>query len=131
MGVREADLDDALQETFVVAHKKLHTLRPDASPRSWLYSIAINVARSMRRKARERPSEDVEPGSAPQSAPERLLLEKLLVAITEEQREVVVLHYIEGLTFREIGDALSLPLQTVYSRLRVAVSTMERLVEER
>ncbi len=59
-GVRERDLEDALQEVFVVVHQRLHTYDPRCRVTSWLYGIAQRVAIAWRRKAHVRREHAVE-----------------------------------------------------------------------
>lgn len=134
LGVRPADVDDALQEVFLVVHRKLREF-DGRSLRSWLYAICLRVASDYRKSARVR--HEVAVAEVPDSAlaaPQyaqveaSLLFDKLLRALDgldEEQRGAFVLYEIEELTLRETAEALSCPLQTVYSRLRSARTHVE------
>jgi RNA polymerase sigma-70 factor (ECF subfamily) len=129
LGVPDADVDDATQETFVIAHRKLEGLRPDGSTRAWLYAIAVNVARHARRSrartaAREAHEEErTQDLSRPAEA--RLELQALLGVLDQDKREVVVLYHVEQMTLREIADMVGCPLQTAYSRLRAGTRQLE------
>src|SRR5947207_8334747 len=59
-GVRTADLDDVLQEVFVVVHKKLPSFRGDAQMTTWLYGICLRVASVHRRRSHVRREKDLE-----------------------------------------------------------------------
>ena len=65
LGVREAELDDAVQETFMIAHRKIGDLRTVESPRGWLYAIAMNVARHARRAKTTESLDDADPPRDP------------------------------------------------------------------
>jgi RNA polymerase sigma-70 factor (ECF subfamily) len=129
LGVRPADVDDALQEVFLVVHKKLGNF-DGRSLRSWLYSICLRVAADYRKSARVRlevPVSEVPDAPLAPSQHEKLytnqMFERLLSALDaldDDQRSAFVLYEIEELTLRETAEALSCPLQTVYSRLRTA-----------
>lgn len=129
LGVREADLDDALQETFTIANKKLGSLGASGSPRAWLHAIALNVARHARRARTTVAMDDVPESSDGQDlahqtqARDELLW--LLAKLDEEKREVVVLYFLEQCTLREIAEVQGCPLQTVYSRLGAATRALE------
>ena len=129
LGVREADLDDALQETFVIAHRKLGDLRRDGTPRSWLYAIAVNVARHARRTRSTVPLDQIaspqDPRDLAGQAQARHELLALLNLLDDEKRELVVLYFLEQFTLKEIADALGRPLQTIYSRLGAATRQLE------
>src|SRR6187402_2856082 len=51
LGIRDADLDDVLQEVFVVVHQRLHTFDGSAKMTTWLYGVTFRVASSHRRRA--------------------------------------------------------------------------------
>jgi RNA polymerase sigma-70 factor (ECF subfamily) len=141
LGVRSMDLDDALQDVFLVVHRKLAGFDPSFSVRSWLFGIAVRVAVAHRRKAhlhRERPGTDFErtppeAGGGPEAeAIERQGRERLaqiLDKLTPEKRAVFVMFEIEGRTTVEISDELGLPLGTVYSRLSAARAEFKQAVE--
>jgi RNA polymerase sigma-70 factor (ECF subfamily) len=129
LGVREADLDDAVQETFVIAHRKLADLRTGATPRPWLYAIALNVARHARRAKSTLSIHELahvhDPRDLDGRTQARIELLSLLALLDDERREIVVLYFLEQFTLREIADALGCPLQTVYSRLGAATKQLE------
>lgn len=136
MGVPERDLDDACQDTFLVVHKKLETLRPDVSPRAWIYGICLHLAREARRRmAKERARTERldserqipalgSPVDEVHAARQQALA--FLDLLDEDKREVFLLHDVEELTMREICDALGIPLQTGYSRLRLARERLQQ-----
>ncbi len=138
LGVREADLEDACQETFVTIHRQLGQLRA-ASARAWVRQICVRVAGHHRRSLRRRPEDAVaEPpevavpatqhGEAErQQARQRLL--RALDALSDEQRNVFVLYEIEQLTMPEIAEATGCPLQTAYSRLYAARARVQRAMK--
>ena len=129
LGVPEADIDDATQETFMIAHRKLAELRSGSSHRAWLYAIALNVARHARRTKHAVPLDEApEPRDArdaSRQAEARSELMALLATLDEDKREPVLLYHLEQLTLREIADVLGTPLQTVYSRLQAGTRQLE------
>jgi RNA polymerase sigma-70 factor, ECF subfamily len=136
LGVREADVDDICQETFIVAHRQLPTFEGRSSVRTWLCGIALRVASEYRRKAyrrREVPT-DVFPRSAQAAEQDHaleqkrawLLLESLLAGLTRDQREVFVLYELAELSVPEAAKLLGCAQQTAYSRLKVAREYVQR-----
>jgi len=131
LGVPEPMLDDAAQEVFWVAARRLSDIRPESAG-SFLYGVALRVASSLLRRERsEAPL--VELGAAraipnPEPSPEQCLEERrarelLDVAIAKlplELRTVFVLYELEGLQIREIAEIEALPIGTASSRLRRA-----------
>lgn len=130
LGVPARDLEDVAQDVFVVVHRKLPSWEPRADVRSWLYAIAARVARDHRRLAWNRKGvplddqpEPVQEAGPEQAASARQALEdvaRVLSALDEEQRMVFVLYELEGMDMESIAQAMSCPVKTAYSRLRLA-----------
>ena len=129
LGVRPADVDDALQEVLLVVHRRLEDFDGRAI-RSWLYAICLRVASDYRRSARvrheiavaeipEAPVLPLQHGEFETNELSRKLLEAL-EGLDDEKRAAFVLYEIEELTLREVAEVLNCPLQTVYSRLQSA-----------
>jgi RNA polymerase sigma-70 factor, ECF subfamily len=137
LGVREHDLADACQEVFLVAHRKLPEFRGDAAPRTWLYGIALRVAKTWRRRRQLVPLGEDDRSVAPSQEHERErrdtheLLCWALDRISEPQREVFVLHEIEELPMAEIAGRLECRVFTAYSRLRLARRALKRALAEK
>ena len=131
-GVRTPDLDDVLQEVFVVVHKKLPSFRGDAQMTTWLYGICLRVASVYRRRSHVRREKDLEEleerHSVETENPEdhlaehqrRLVLERLLDELDVEKRALIVMFEIDELPCEEIANILGVPVGTVYSRLHAA-----------
>lgn len=133
-------MDDVVQEVFIAIHNCIGTLEQPESLRSWIYGIARRVAGSYHRKKRSAvittAAGHIEPEALqPECAtPQRLaeqceqarLLWKLLEQLDPVKREVLVLAELEEMTATEIADAIDVPLNTVYSRLRVARQELEQ-----
>ncbi|MEZ4444748.1 MAG: sigma-70 family RNA polymerase sigma factor [Polyangiaceae bacterium] len=129
LGVIGADTDDATQQVFLVALRKIDRIAA-GKERSYLYSVTIRVARAHLRKGRRRREEPIDdltlsaPGEGPQRAAElaqaRRTLERILDELPLDLREVLVLVEIEELPTPAIAEILGLPRGTVASRLRRA-----------
>lgn len=137
LGVPAQDVEDSVQEVFLVVERRLAEYRERGSIRSWLYAICLFVARSRRRGARERTppvlaSEPPDGGSDPeQDVVRRRSFEqalRLLDALGEEQRAAFLLYEVEELTLREVAEALGCPLQTAYSRIHAARQRLREAV---
>jgi RNA polymerase sigma-70 factor, ECF subfamily len=138
LGVPEPDVEDRTQEVFVVAHRRFADFQDRGhGPRAWLFQIVLRVASEARRHRRRHP-EDPDGGAAIGRASidatqaetilqrERLSrLDAALETIEVGRRAVLVLHEIEEMTAPEIAQVLGIPLNTVYSRLRVARAELE------
>lgn len=143
LGVREADVDDALQEVFVVVHRKAGEFEGRSRITTWLYGICFRVASDYQRKAyvrREQPTDEV-PEELPnvdaisaaeltvQGAEARAILEEVLSALDVEKRAVFVLYEIEEIPVEEIAERIGIPVGTVYSRLKTARAVFEKSVQ--
>ena len=142
LGVRESDVDDAVQEVFVIASRKLDTIAT-GSERSFLYGTAIRVAANVRRVERraqvrraEAKTESEHGGVDTRPNAEELLerrdaraaLDTILDRMTVEMRAAFTLFEIEEMTISEIAALLEVPMGTVSSRLRRAREHFEQEV---
>jgi RNA polymerase sigma-70 factor (ECF subfamily) len=130
LGVRPGDVDDAAQEVFLVAARRLDDFTPERE-RAFLFGTAIRVVSTRRRSARRRPEEldaDSDARTTEGPSPEELaelaqarpLLQEILDGMNDELRAVFVLSELEELAVREIAVVLGVPQGTVSSRLRTA-----------
>ncbi len=134
LGIDPGAIDDVVQEVFIVIHAKLHTVQQPESLRSWIYGVVRRTVSRHRRARKVRDNtraEWAELDSAaatttmtPLDHTERddavALLSSLLNQLDETKREVFFLAEVEEMTAPEIAQALEIPLNTVYSRLRAA-----------
>jgi RNA polymerase sigma-70 factor, ECF subfamily len=134
LGIAPAFVDDVVQETFLVVHRKLADFEGRSSTKTWLYGIVRRVIadhrRSLRRKpafadgsseiARASDSTRLGPDGSAEQAEKVRLLHRLLEQLDDEKREVFVLTELEGMTLAEISEALDVNPNTISSRLRAA-----------
>jgi len=128
----EEEARDVAQEAFLKAYRGLGAFKQEARFSSWLYQIALNLCRDRLRRRRTRASvslEELEEAGPvlvePRPGAHELALQndlasrvrRAVAALSEEQREVVILKEYEGLTFLEIAQALDVPVSTVKTRL--------------
>lgn len=118
-----AEADDLIQDTLERALAKLDQWRDGESPRKWLFSILHNLhVDGLRRKSRRPPHVGLDSLGPEQSAPAAdgasgRDLDRALQQLSGEQREVVLLVGLEGLTYAETAEVLDSPVGTVMSRL--------------
>ena len=138
LGVPQADVDDRVQEVFLVAHRKGGYTPGQGHPRTWLGAIAVRVASTARRTlARKR--EDggdalggfsVEGPSPMEAFEHRRALERVqraLDSLDTEHRAVFVLYELEGQSCEAIARSFDIPVGTVYSRLHHARRRFQQL----
>lgn len=143
LGVHPRSLDDAAQDVFLVVHRKLGDFEGRSSIKTWLYGITRRVAKDYRRRAGRKEkglvSTDGPIGNqltSSQNSPDEnaarrqaaATLEAILANLDDARREVFVLAEMEQMTAPEIAEALSLNLNTTYSRLRTARAEFEKAV---
>jgi RNA polymerase sigma-70 factor (ECF subfamily) len=125
----EPDAEDVCQDAFVIAIERIDECREPERFAGWLLQIVRNRARNHVRSQAIRgtlPLDDSAPaaGISPAEATElddlRRRLRAALATLPEQQREVVLLHDLEGWTHREIAERLDLPAGTVRSHLHHA-----------
>jgi RNA polymerase sigma-70 factor (ECF subfamily) len=139
---REEDARDATQETFLAAFRNLRGFRGEAKVSSWLHRIAVNqcITRQRRAKVRNEAALDDEqdkdaasfsaplaysPSLAVESRQTTQAVRRAVNSLPPDLRQVVVMKEFEELTFREIAEALDLPLSTVKSRLYTALQQLQ------
>ncbi|MDD9936127.1 MAG: RNA polymerase sigma factor [Myxococcales bacterium] len=133
MGISRADLDDVMQEVFLVAHKMGGYSPGPAKPTTFLANIAFRAATTHRRKGKVRSfvyaNEELVGGAAGETAdPERStdnqqrleLLQRCLDRLDDDKRAIFVMAEIQGETVVSIASGLGIPVDTAYSRLRAA-----------
>jgi RNA polymerase sigma-70 factor, ECF subfamily len=131
----EEEALDAVQEAFIKAHRSSHRFEERCRPSTWLYRIVANVCidRLRRRRARGHaetydPGEGYEreqdfmgslldPHSNVENAEVRKALHDSLARMSDKHRSIIVMREVMGLSYEEIGEALSCPKGTVMSRL--------------
>lgn len=151
--LRDEDAADTLtQECFLRAYKKRGSFRGDSSVDTWLYRIAVNLARDYQRSKRQGfwkkiftappETEDETPlldtvADGGSSAEARLLAREevdqvwyTVKRLSENQREVFVLRYAEDMSLDEIAQTLEMQVGTVKSHLNRALTTVRRRLEE-
>ncbi|MFZ5890544.1 MAG: RNA polymerase sigma factor [Myxococcota bacterium] len=130
-GVPAAQLDDAAQEVFWVASRRLADIEPQRE-HAFLYGVALRVASNiLRRQKAVPPMSDAEalleiadaqpsPEQALEQRRARALLDVVLARLPLELRTVFVLFELEGMPVRDIAELEDIPLGTASSRLRRA-----------
>lgn len=138
MGVAPTQIDDVLQDLFLVVHRRLPEFEGRASVRTWLTRILLRVVSEHRRRYRRKESghdelqeealDTQQPTPDEEAARNQAvaLLSQILGTMDEDQRVVFVLAEIEQLPVPEIAASLEVNVNTVYSRLRLARKDYEK-----
>jgi RNA polymerase sigma-70 factor (ECF subfamily) len=130
LGVRQADLEDVTHDVFLAVFRKLDRFEPGRPLKPWLFGFAFRLASDQRDLARNRlefsgdPTEhrderpDAEASVIHQQAVSLAL--QALDKVALERRAVFILHELDDCPMPEVAQALGIPLNTAYSRLRLA-----------
>lgn len=132
--------EELTQEVFLKLSKSIGNYVPTASFSAFIYRIAHNTLvdhyRITKRKAEfteEITDELKEKLAAPQNlisqAEIRLDVRSLLYSLTPEQRECIILYYMQGLSYREISEVLEIPIPTAKSRVRRGLAECRKRLE--
>ncbi|GAB4548313.1 MAG: hypothetical protein Tsb0013_08780 [Phycisphaerales bacterium] len=132
---REAELEDLLQEVAVRVVAHADELRDPGAIKSWLRSVALNVARSAGRRQRvRRDARDTieqhartEDHDAPRVERQEIL--DAALALPEAYREPLLLRSLRGLSYKQIADTLGVPVTTIETRLVRARRMLKDAIE--
>ena len=136
---RHEDAEDAAQESFLVALQRLEECRNPERFAGWLLTIVRNRSRNLVRRESLRAADPLPPGASGGSpGPDRVTervelqerLQEALATLPSIQREIVLLHDLEGWKHREIAERLDLPSGTVRSHLHFARKALRSVLGE-
>ena len=126
--------EDATQETFLKAYKALATFRGDSSEKTWLMRIAINTCRDMQRTAWFRyVDRRVEVDLLPTPArdfdfTDADALTQAILRLPTRHKEVILLHFYQDMTIREIAVVLDLSASAVQKRIKAACGKLKKML---
>jgi RNA polymerase sigma-70 factor (ECF subfamily) len=143
LGVGDAQVEDAVQDVFIVVHRRLADFEGRSSVRTWLAGIVRRVVRDYRRSRMRKPAHvpqqdlPVDDLSAGRASPEddmlateaARLLHQLLESLDDDKREVFILAELEQWSIAEIAEAIGVKVNTASSRLRLAREAFEQAAE--
>lgn len=121
---------DAAQDTFLTAQRAIRRFRGDSSLRTWLLGIALNECRrTVRRHGADPLPLEIDlpcPADDAGAIVDRQALASALARLSDDHRDVVVLHELQGLTYEEVAAVLKVPVGTVKSRLHHAFLNLRK-----
>lgn len=142
LGYQDMDVDDVVQDVFVAAWKKMEQYRGDGQVKNWLGRITVNRCRDVLRKRmfinklyrlwpwREGKEPDTEAGRH-DVRDERLVdLHRAVGTLPQRMREVIVLHYLEGMAVAKMAVVLRITENAVQVRLSRARQVLRERMNE-
>ena len=145
LGICERDLEDVTHEVFLQIYTHWAAFDPARAARPWLFGFAYRIAADYRRLARHRmrlvgdvaevedealPGAGADQDDAANAREAAQLVDRALDRLELEQRAVLVMHDIDGSTMGEVAAALAIPVNTGYSRLRLARARFSAVVRK-
>lgn len=133
------DADDILQDTFIRIYENAKLYTPQGKPLAWIFTIETNVInRYFQLKSRQEVVYDEVITNAVADSSSNMedkvikseYLKELLSNLNELEREVILLHLVSDLKFREIAKQLNQPLSTVLSKYNRAIKKIKKIAEE-
>ena len=145
LGVPGAQVDDAVQEVFLVVHRRLGQFEGRSTLKTWVFSIVARVAKDARRSLRRKSPHQLgegpidadtvpdEAGGDPHTRSERSegvrRLHRVLDALDDDKRAALVMAELEQMSAPEIAEALGENVNTIYARLRAARRDFEQAAQ--
>ena len=140
-GIAGDEAEDAVQESFVKAYRKLGTFRSGAALRPWLFTIVANEARNRRRSMSRRATLELRVRAQPLPTgagsdtlaveqEQRRRLVAAVNALAPQHREIVALRFFAGLSESETAEVLACPAGTAKSRLSRALDQLRAALGE-
>ena len=135
-------MEDAAQDVFSVASRRLAEFEGTSSVKTWIFAIVQRVAANHRRSYRRKraPLDELTPDvavdeaptpeSGAQAAQSAALIRAFTDSLDESRRALLVLGLIEGVPMRELAELQGIPLQTAYSRVRALRRSLELFLLE-
>ena len=130
LGIAEKDLEDLCHEVFIAFFKRQDAFDPSRPLKPWLFGIAFNIASDHRRtgprrfevsgEVEDRHDESPDAEARVMAGQDKQLVHAALQVLDLDRRAVFVLHELEGQPIPAVAEALGVPLNTCYSRLRMA-----------
>ena len=110
--------EDLMQETYLKALEKIHTYKPKGSFKSWIVTVARNLALNEYKKRKRELMIDPQTdeyifGSTQSNSEQQLIIEEMLKKLKDKEQEIVILHVIGDMKHKEIAKLLNMPLGTV------------------
>ena len=131
----QQDAEDILQDTFINIKNGAHLYKPSGKPLAWMFTIAKNLAY---RKIQKESLYETTPYdllenrldfSSVEDQEDRLALEGAFSVLTDEERQIILLHANTGMKHREIASLLEIPLSTVLSKYRRGLKKLKNYME--
>ncbi len=130
--LKDANLsEDLMQETYLKMLEKIHTFKKSVSVKSWITTIARNLALNEYNKRKREFKVDVTEdeiifGSTNEDPEKQLIVKEILSVLNDTERDIVIYHIVSDLKFKEISKILNIPLGTVTWKYTEALKKLRK-----
>ena len=130
------DSEDVLHDCYIHLYSSAASYRSSGKPMAWILTITRNLCMSKLREKKRRNEADIEDWSeyieeiGTLSTEERYVIRECMQVLSDEERQIVLLHALSGFKHREIASMMSLPLATVLSKYSRAVKKLQKRLSE-
>lgn len=124
--------EDIMQDTYLKALEKIHSFKPTFSFTSWIVTIARNLALNEYNKRRKEMMIDASEhetlfGHKDNTSEKEMIVQEMMEILSQEEREVVILHVVGDLKHREVADILGKPLGTITWMYNNAIKKIQQV----
>lgn len=129
------DAEDVLQDVYIKIYESANTYQANGKPLAWILTITKNL--SLMKLRKQKNTKDIDdlkeilPSNKNKNdAENKLLLSTVFEHITEEERNILILHAVAGFKHREISKFLEIPLSTVLSKYNRTIKKIKKVMGE-
>lgn len=119
------DAEDVLHDCYLRIHASAADYQSEGKPMAWILTIARNLSFKLLQQKKNSAALPFDPGDDRWDADDRLVIEACLNILSDEERQIVVLHAVSGFKHKEIAAFLQIPLSTVLSKYHRALKKMK------
>ncbi len=125
-----ADVEDVFQDVFLKYFLNAGALQSEEHQKAWLCKVTFNKCKDLCKSSWRKKTVSIEEIDIPYESPEQSELIKAVLQLPPEHKQLIYLHYYEGLTIPEIAQSMNKNTNTIYSQLRRAKARLKQKVGE-
>ena len=122
------DAEDVLQECYIRVFQSAAAYKPQGKPMAWILTIARNLCFKLLEQKKNVSLLSFDPGSQGWDPDDKLVVDACLKHLSDEERQIVILHAVAGMKHRQIAEFLSIPLSTVLSKYNRSIKKMRSYI---
>ena len=124
---------DLTHDTFIQVYRNVHLYKPKGNAKAWIITISRNVTyMSLRKLSREQvvdyEIDGVDEGM--NGIHDKMMIKRMMKILCQDESEIIILHVVEGLKFKEIAQIMDLKLSTVLNKYHRSLKKLRKSLEE-